>query len=97
MNRLGNIPDMQEHEKPFALAFSQKLRAARTAEELSMAALAQKVEPPMTAPAIARYESGERVPTWTAVIRLATALGRTPDYFLPDSPKGKRKSRNQLS
>jgi transcriptional regulator with XRE-family HTH domain len=83
---------MEEYERPIATAFGNKLKAAREAAGLTMAALGAQVMPPMHATAIARYETGARVPTWTAVVRLALALGKTPDHFLPEemSPKRKR-------
>ena len=84
---------MDEHEIPIAAAFGAKLKSAREARGLTMAALGALVAPPMLAPAIARYESGERVPTWTAVVRLAAALGLTPDDFLPEVPPAKKKLR----
>lgn len=85
---------MDAHEQPIAEAFGAKLKAARESAGLTMAALAALVEPAMHAPTIARYETGDRVPSWTAVVRLAKALGKTPDDFLPDAPRSRgRKAR----
>jgi len=77
---------MSEHDKPMAAAFAARLKEFRTAAGLTMEALGARVEPPMVAPAIARYESGERLPTWAAVVRIAAALEKTPNDFLPDGP-----------
>jgi len=77
------MPDMQEHEREIAAAFGARLKEFRESAGLTMAALGARVEPPMVAPVIARYESGERVPSWTAVVRLSRALGKQPNDFLP--------------
>ena len=66
---------MDEHEKPIAAAFAARLKTLRSAAGWTMAELGERVEPPILAPAVARYESGDRVPRWSAVVRLARALG----------------------
>jgi transcriptional regulator with XRE-family HTH domain len=88
---------MDDYEKPIAAVFAARLKALRTAAGWTMAQLGSSVEPPMSAPAIARYESGERVPTWSAVVRLARVLGVSVAAFEAEvepgpaeTPKGKK-------
>lgn len=85
---------MHEHEKPVAAAFAAKLKELRTAAGLTMVALGKLCDPPMHAPAVARYEAGRRPPTWEAVVRLSRALGVTPDVFAPP-PEPPRKPRRK--
>lgn len=80
---------MEPHDKPIAAAFAARLKELRDAAGLTMAELGAKVGPPMLAPAIARYETGDRLPSWGAVVRLAQALGVTPDAFLPAKKKAR--------
>lgn len=63
-------------------AFGARLRALRTAAEMTQAALAEAVG--LTANSLARLERGERHPSWDTVVRLAKALGVEPNDFLSD-------------
>ncbi|HJZ53978.1 MAG TPA: helix-turn-helix transcriptional regulator [Gemmataceae bacterium] len=78
---------MDPRDEPIAAAFAAMLKKLRTAAGLTMAELGERVSPSMLAQAIARYESGKRLPSWGAVVRLARALGVTPDAFLPGNAK----------
>jgi transcriptional regulator with XRE-family HTH domain len=83
---------MEEHEGPIAGAFAAKLKELRLAAGLTMAELGARCAPPMVAPAVARYESAERIPSWSAVVRLALALDVPTDVFRPlVAPKKKVK------
>jgi transcriptional regulator with XRE-family HTH domain len=62
--------------------FGARLRALRVAAGLTQEQLAEQVD--MHYQAIARYERGDREPGWSTVIKLAHALGVTPDAFLQD-------------
>lgn len=61
-------------------AFGARLRSLREGAELTQAQLAERAE--MQPTALARLERGEREPTWPTVLKLAEALGATPDDFL---------------
>lgn len=61
-------------------AFGSRLRAIRTAAGMTLAELADKAG--LEANALARLERGEREPMWPTVLKLAEALGVTPDAFL---------------
>jgi transcriptional regulator with XRE-family HTH domain len=61
-------------------AFGRRLRALRESKGLSQTQLAERVEMPYQA--IAKYERGAVEPGWPTVLRLAEALGVTPDAFL---------------
>lgn len=58
----------------------ERIRAARKAQSLSLRALAQRVG--LSHEMVRRYERGEVVPNTAALLKIADALGRTPDYFL---------------
>src|SRR6516165_10545070 len=66
-------------------AFGRRLRALRESKGLSQTQLAERVEMPYQA--IAKYERGAVEPGWPTVLKLADALGVTPDSFL-DNPAG---------
>lgn len=61
--------------------FGSRLRAVREAKQMTLSELAEATG--MHASNLARMESGEREPTWLTVLRLAEAVGVTPDAFLP--------------
>jgi transcriptional regulator with XRE-family HTH domain len=66
-----------------ARLFAGRLRELRTAAGLTQAELGEKVDPSMQLQAVARYESGTRVPTLAILYRLAKALGCKPCDLLP--------------
>lgn len=82
-----------------ASGFGVSLRSLRRSRGLTQGQLGDLLG--VTAQAVAKYESGLAEPTWPVVLRLATALGVTPDAFLQappppdespqDRPTGKRK------
>jgi transcriptional regulator with XRE-family HTH domain len=76
--------------------FGTRLRALREAAVLTQAQLAEKAE--MLPNALARLERGEREPGWPTVLKLAEALGVTPDAFTSDddtddTPEPKKKGK----
>lgn len=66
--------------KKQATAFGKRLRELRDKAGLTQDELAGQVK--MEQSSIARLERGEREPGWATVLRLADALGVTPDAFL---------------
>lgn len=62
------------------LPVGDKIRALRDERRLSQARLAQKVG--IKRATIATYESGNRLPSLSALIELSRALGVTTDYLL---------------
>lgn len=58
----------------------ERIRAARKAQGLSLRALAERVG--LSHEMIRRYEQGKATPSESALLALADALGRSPDYFL---------------
>jgi transcriptional regulator with XRE-family HTH domain len=83
---------MEECNDPIAAAFGARLKSLREAAGLTMKQLGEKIAPPLHGTAVARYEAGKRLPSWGAVVRIAVALGVTPDAFLPEPPKKRGKS-----
>lgn len=74
-----------------AREFGALLRELRTKAGLTMAEFGGRVEPPMHAQAVARYEAG-RTPALDTLYRLAAALAVHPSALLPEPhPKGRRK------
>lgn len=71
---------MQPHELPGV--FSRNLRAWRTQRDLSQRALATLAG--MSFVNIANWESGKTSPTLTSVVRIAEALGVSPESLLND-------------
>jgi transcriptional regulator with XRE-family HTH domain len=67
--------------------FGRRLRALREEKGWTQAELGEKAG--MLHHAIARLERGERTPGWDTVLKLAEALGVTPNDFLgePDEPE----------
>ena len=61
--------------------FGLRLRTLRIERGLTLDALAERAG--MKHQNIVRFESGGREPNWQTVLRLAAALGVTPDAFLP--------------
>jgi transcriptional regulator with XRE-family HTH domain len=74
---------MGTKDESLAAAFGELLRQMRVQAALTLAELGAKVEPPMQAQAIARYEAGGRGPTLALLYRLAVALGIEPRELLP--------------
>jgi transcriptional regulator with XRE-family HTH domain len=64
--------------------FGKRLRALREKKGLSQAGLGNLCDPAMSYQDLARLERGERTPTWPTVLKLAKALGVTPDSFLAE-------------
>lgn len=80
--------------------FGDALRTIREGKGLSQTGLGELIG--VSYQAVAKYERGTTEPTWPVVLRLAEALGVTPDAFLvgpspttdpdpADRPRGKRK------
>ena len=67
-------------EKRDKTGFGNRLRAVRTEPQMTQEQLAELVG--MKSQNIARLESGGRTPGWDTVLKLAEALGVTPDAFL---------------
>lgn len=59
--------------------FGPRLKELRGKARLSQAALAERCG--VRQASVAEYERGTSVPTWPNVVRLALALGVTPDAF----------------
>lgn len=64
--------------------FGVRLKALRQAKDLSQEDLGALCEPTMRGQAIARLEGDGRTPSWDTVLRLAKALGVTPNDFLSE-------------
>jgi transcriptional regulator with XRE-family HTH domain len=86
---------MEPHDEPIAAAFAAKLKELRDRAGLTMAGLGARCDPPILAPAIARYETGARLPSWGVVVRLAVALGKSTDEFRPAVTRAKPKGRGE--
>lgn len=65
------------------MEFKDRLKAARTKQNLSQSALAKKVNVHVTN--ISRYERGENRPTTEVLNRMAEALEVTSDYLMNGS------------
>ena len=63
----------------------QRLRAARTAAQLTLRQLAARLGWPYTT--LANYEEGRRPLRTAQLIAIAAALGRSPAAFLVDLPE----------
>jgi transcriptional regulator with XRE-family HTH domain len=63
-------------------AFAARLRRLRRDRNLTQVQLAAAAG--LERNHLARLERGERHPTWETVLRLAAALGCTPNDFLPE-------------
>lgn len=59
--------------------FGPRLKELRTGAGLTQAALAERCG--VRQASVAEYERGTSAPTWPNVVRLALALGTTPDAF----------------
>ena len=70
-------------KKPSDNLFGERLRALRHKAGLSQSQLGEKAD--MLPHALARLERGERTPGWDTVLRLAEALGVTPNDFTDDA------------
>ena len=64
---------------PGLVGFATCLRAMRTAHGWTQAELARRVG--MVQPNIARFEAGQRLPSWATVQRFAEALGVSTEAF----------------
>jgi len=71
------IPMNAQHDHTFA----ERLKQARTLAGLSQKALAEQTQG-LTADSLSRYEKGERLPDSVMLIRLAQALGVSPDALM---------------
>lgn len=80
-------------DKRQATAFGRRLKALREAAGLTQAALAEMAQ--MQSSVLARLERGEREPTWPTVLKLADALGVTPDAFTEDDSDDKPPRRSR--
>ncbi len=69
----------EEYAKLIAGRFGPRLRELRAKAGLSQAALAERCG--VRQASVAEYERGTSLPTWPNVVRLALALGATPDSF----------------
>ena len=64
------------------MQFGDRLRLARTRAGLTMAALADKLEPKVTAQAVNKYEKGEMMPSSSVLLSLAQALNLSLDFLM---------------
>lgn len=64
------------------MAFGERVRLARLRAGLSLAALAEKVTPKISAQAINKYEQGEMLPSSSVLVGLAQALGVSLDFLM---------------
>lgn len=71
--------DLVAKRKTIDAVFGRKLRELRDAAELTQAELAERAG--LIPGAVARLERSEREPGWGTVLKLAKALGVTPDAF----------------
>lgn len=60
--------------------FAARVRSKRAEVDLSQDALAEKAG--VSADTVVKYEGGLRVPGSDTLVKLAQALGTTPDYLL---------------
>lgn len=63
-----------------ARAFGERLRKIRERQDMKQSDLARRSG--LTPAAISQLESGQREPTFSTIIRLANALGTTPNDLL---------------
>ncbi|WP_026868041.1 helix-turn-helix domain-containing protein [Hyphomicrobium zavarzinii] len=59
-----------------------RLKIARKKAGLSLRALAEQVDPPVSAQALSKYESNQMVPSSRVLVGLAKALGTSLDYLM---------------
>lgn len=62
--------------------FGQRLRLARKRAGLSMQALAERMNPSVSAQAISKYEAGRMMPSSAVLVGLGKALGVSLDFLL---------------
>ena len=62
--------------------FGQRLRLARKRAGLSMRALAERMDPKVTAQAISKYETGKMMPSSAVLVGLAQALDVSLDFLM---------------
>ncbi len=64
------------------MAFHDRLRLARLRAGLSMAALGERLDTPVSAQAVNKYEKGEMMPSSGALLSLAKTLGVSLDFLM---------------
>ena len=64
--------------------FGQRLRLARKRAGLSLRALAERMEPKVTAQAISKYEAGRMMPSSAVLVGLGEALNVSLDFLMSD-------------
>ncbi|WP_419949994.1 helix-turn-helix domain-containing protein [Candidatus Palauibacter sp.] len=62
--------------------FGRRLRLARKRAGLSLRALAERMEPKVTAQAISKYETGKMMPSSAVLVGLAQTLDVSPDFLM---------------
>jgi len=62
--------------------FGQRLKLARKKAGLSMKALGERLNPPISAQAISKYEGGKMMPSSSVLVELGKALGVTLDFLM---------------
>jgi Zn-dependent peptidase ImmA (M78 family)/DNA-binding XRE family transcriptional regulator len=62
--------------------FADRLRIARKKAGLSMRGLAERLDPPVSAQAISKYEANEMTPSSSVLVGLARALGTSVDFLM---------------
>lgn len=76
-----------DYSASVAIRFGPRLRELRSQSGLTQAELATKAG--IRQASITDYERGKTDATWTMVVRLAHALGVTPDAFLREAETAK--------
>ncbi|MDE0073650.1 MAG: XRE family transcriptional regulator [Gammaproteobacteria bacterium] len=64
--------------------FGQRLRLARKRAGLSLRALAERMDPKVTAQAISKYEAGKMMPSSAVLVGLGDALDVSLDFLMSD-------------
>ena len=64
--------------------FGQRLRLARKRAGLSLRALAERMDPKVTAQAISKYEAGKMMPSSAVLVGLGEALDVSLDFLMSD-------------
>jgi transcriptional regulator with XRE-family HTH domain len=74
-----------------SMTFAEKLKDLRESAKLSQVELAERAG--VTQRAISGWETGKREPLWSAVQKLATALGVSPEALTDDQHVRPRKKK----